>query len=510
MLEGEGYSLVEFKSAKEITATCPKGHVWRFCQADFVRRGVRCPCFSNLLRYTQESLSKEYAGFGFELLPLISRPNSSVPHLVRCKNGHEIRLRISDARRGIGCSRCSRNYMHTIDEARALLKKHGYTLVTDEYTGNKQKLETICPNGTKYLTSFNQFDRGGRCWCCVVADIRKKLQLEIEPDGYEVLPETIKDREFKTLFSVKCPKGHVTAVYPNNYLRGNRCRVCALHNKSSKGQTEIQEYVSSLGFRAGSDTEVLGRKEIDVYVPSKRVGIEHNGNYWHSEKFRDPDYHLQKLEAATAAGIRLLQFWEDEWENKRAVVEEIIKRALDVPCRRVGARACSLRVLDVPTRRHFLDQYHLQGDTRAPRAWGLYLGDELLQALSVRRTYYDGGDPRWEIARVASKFDVVVVGGLSRLVAQAKAYVKSRDGDSLWTFADRRYSLGTGYVKAGFLSEGASAPGFWYVNGSERVHRYTLRKSKDCPETMTNDEYRESQGWVKLWDCGQLRFRVGL
>lgn len=71
-----------------------------------------------------------------------------------------------------------------------------------------------------------------------------------------------------------------------------------------------------------------GRYEVDVYVPDLRVGFEFNGVYYHSDEFVPKEYHADKFHAAQSNGIRLIQVWEDDWRDRRRVVESIVLRAL--------------------------------------------------------------------------------------------------------------------------------------------------------------------------------------
>jgi hypothetical protein len=63
------------------------------------------------------------------------------------------------------------------------------------------------------------------------------------------------------------------------------------------------------------DRKQLGGKEIDIYLPQFKVGIEYCGLYWHGEHVLGPTYHKDKLALASAAGIRLVTVFEDEWLN---------------------------------------------------------------------------------------------------------------------------------------------------------------------------------------------------
>lgn len=71
----------------------------------------------------------------------------------------------------------------------------------------------------------------------------------------------------------------------------------------------------------------LEGKELDILIDNK-YGVEFNGIYWHSTKFkkRIDKYHLKKYQNAKAMGIVLLTVWEPEWnESKNDTLSKILK-----------------------------------------------------------------------------------------------------------------------------------------------------------------------------------------
>jgi len=38
----------------------------------------------------------------------------------------------------------------------------------------------------------------------------------------------------------------------------------------------------------------------------------------------------------------------------------------------------------------------------------------------------------------------------------------------------------------------------------KRYHRYGLRKKQD--DVLTEKEIRNQQGWLRIWDCGSLKY----
>lgn len=77
------------------------------------------------------------------------------------------------------------------------------------------------------------------------------------------------------------------------------------------------------------DKNVITPKEIDVYVPFYKFGIEYHGVYWHCNKFTDDYYkHQKKYEICVEKGITLYQFFSDEWDYREDICINLIKNHL--------------------------------------------------------------------------------------------------------------------------------------------------------------------------------------
>lgn len=69
-------------------------------------------------------------------------------------------------------------------------------------------------------------------------------------------------------------------------------------------QEEICSIIKSYGIDALlNDRQVLKPAELDIYVPSKKLAIEYDGMYWHSDEFKDATYHVKKTDECEKSGI---------------------------------------------------------------------------------------------------------------------------------------------------------------------------------------------------------------
>ena len=103
-----------------------------------------------------------------------------------------------------------------------------------------------------------------------------------------------------------------------------------------------------------SDWLALTAKEIDVFIPDHKFGIELNGLYWHSHnpycshtpKIEDKHKHINKSELARLNGIDLIQITDFEWKNKKDIIKSIIKTKVGLSAK-LYARKLTIGVLDV-------------------------------------------------------------------------------------------------------------------------------------------------------------------
>lgn len=299
------------------------------------------------------------------------------------------------------------------------------------------------------------------------------------------------------------------------YLNHYGCPECNATNFVSAFEREVTGYVESLLPSGAVQTSVRrfrkdGITELDAFVPSMNIAVEANGVFFHSERFRSPEYHRDKAAACESLGIRLIQVWQDDWEQKRDIVERLLARKLGVSSeRRVVARKANTEILEPTEARPFLERNHIQGASSA----SYYLGlrddaDKLVAVMALKRTDAAGRVLRLE--RYATS--AIVPGGHSKLVSFAERMLP--DWEQLITFADAEVSDGSLYEATGWVKDGAIRPDYRYLVGSKRVHKfnYRLKRFRDDPgllylEGMTERELADLNGLNRVWDSGKIRYR---
>lgn len=293
------------------------------------------------------------------------------------------------------------------------------------------------------------------------------------------------------------------------------------HTWASAAQKEIFDFVFNLGF---VDAELNNRsalfgKELDIYIPSKRIGIEYNGNLWHSTGFngKEPNYHLSKLKACQSAGIKLLMIFEDEYALHKDIVEHKLRHILGVNngVEKIGARKCSIQRINKNDAEEFLNKFHIQGFAKSTIYYGAFHLDNLVGVMTFKREIVNGNN--WELTRYATDYNCRCVGLGSKMF---KYFVRENNPESVKSFADRRWTADEKhnlYTELGFELTEALKPDYKYYNSKvdryKRFHKFNFRKQLLCKKypdqvnmSMTETEMTQKLGYEKIYDCGLLKY----
>lgn len=290
--------------------------------------------------------------------------------------------------------------------------------------------------------------------------------------------------------------------------RGHICPVCA--KSVSSHEYAIMKYLDSLGVSyKPRDRNVLGTREIDILIPQKKLGIELNGRYWHTDD-REHKWGLRKKwEEAQSKGIRLIHIFDDEWDNKKMIIQDLIKASLGLR-KTLQARKLTVSELTLEESRDFLETWHIQGYLGCQVRLGLKLGNQLVSVLTLGKSRFSQ-DP-WEVIRYASSHHIP--GGFDKLFSY---FVKKWNPTSVITFSDLRLGSGKSYLSSGFIPIEITTPDYWWIKGrSERIPRYQTQKHKlqydhrfgkfYAPE-LTEVQICEAAGYKKVSGVGNLKLK---
>lgn len=268
------------------------------------------------------------------------------------------------------------------------------------------------------------------------------------------------------------------------------------------------------------DRQLLDGKEIDIYLPDYKIGIEYDGNYWHSYPVKDMKYHQDKSIQAAKAGIRLIHIFEYEWKDSK--IQEKIKNYLyDIvksdSIDRIYARNTVVSEISPAEQYKFQDKYHLQGRATASIHLGIYQDTDkdkkdLLGIMTFGKPRFNS-QYEYELVRMCFKPKVSIVGGAQKMF---KHFLDMYKPKQILTYSDISKFTGGVYKQMGMRviqDNPMTVPNYVWVRpqDSSFLSRYQTTKQKLIDSGLGSDDQTENDimtwsGYVKVYDCGQLKY----
>lgn len=445
----------------------------------------------------------------------------------RCAQGHEWTARVYSRMHGRGCNVCNGRQVFPGENDLATVRPE---LAAEWHPDNDKSPSELVP-GSAYMAKwlcalghdweakvYARSRRGDGCPTCggskVLAGFNDLATLEPafaamwHPDNERDVISIARRSDYSALWC--CAKHHEWRARVADIVDGHGCPDCAANCFVSAFENEVADYIEALGLDIErSVRRFKGVTELDIYIPSLGIAVECNGVYWHCERFKSRTAHAAKRAACEALGIRLIQVWEDDWADRRPIVERLLAHKLGVSTvERVPARKTVARSVSTAEAREFLNANHIQGFTGATYHLGLENDGRLVAVMSLKRT---GKPGELRLERYATSAHVL--GGQSKLIRHAEREVS--DWTHLITFADLEVSDGDLYEKSGWVKDGELPPDYKYRVGARREHKfnYLLKRFRDDPalkfeEGMSERELAALNGLDRIWDSGKARYRL--
>jgi hypothetical protein len=109
----------------------------------------------------------------------------------------------------------------TIEYIRSEFEKEGYTLLSEEYTDYRKKLEYSCPKGHQHNISWHEWNSlGNRCPYCSrkIKKTIEEIKESFEKEEYILL--TTEYKNSSTYLHYICPEGHKHSIRRYNWSSG--------------------------------------------------------------------------------------------------------------------------------------------------------------------------------------------------------------------------------------------------------------------------------------------------
>lgn len=360
---------------------------------------------------------------------------------------------------------------------------------------------------------------------------RSALKMQIDPFflGYRVTDDGLCLHQYKCFEKCdKCPLNCQQMFEIPHYLVWSRKRsaapLCTILNPigTNNVNTSLESFVRSIltevKIEYQTNVKMLGKKELDIYIPSHNLGIECNGIYWHSALLKPRKYHYNKWLECKNRGIQLLSIWEDWIIRNPNIVRSMVLSKLGIFDHKIGARQCDLIEIDSESCDSFLKYNHIQGSMQGSLRYGLKYKDQLVAVMVFSRRRGGMGHTKvngeWELARFCNKSGWCVVGGASKLLNH---FIKIIHPSLIYSFASHDISNGELYEHLGFKKETDMVGSYWYIEPStlNRLHRlnFTKQKLKEMGYDINNTEFEivtEQLGLWKIYDSGMTKYILKL
>lgn len=328
-------------SEKKAWWICSRGHSY-YSYISNRKKGVGCPyCDSkkvlagyNDLATTNPNLAKEW---NFEknvnLKPTDVTKGSKKSVWWKCKNGHEWEATIKSRNRGLNCPYCSnKKVLLGYNDLYTYCINNHLENIIDEFDNNKNKftmkditagsdVETWwkCPQGHSYKSSpHRRVLRGSGCGICSHNILKKgendllttnpEIAREWDYEKNDVRPDEVMAGSNIKKYWFICPKGHSYQTTILGRKRGTNCPQCNIENHSSFPERAIYYYMKKYikDVIDSYHNSIIGRKEIDIFLPEWKLGIEYDGRAWHKNYKRD----IEKDKICSENGILLFRIRE--------------------------------------------------------------------------------------------------------------------------------------------------------------------------------------------------------
>ncbi|MCS7317296.1 MAG: hypothetical protein NZZ41_03110 [Candidatus Dojkabacteria bacterium] len=417
----------------------------------------------------------------------------------------------------------NKDYVDQIDKAKKIHENYyKYDKVTLENFRSKY-WTIICPEHGEFKQLKKEHLRGHKCYKCYVKSIsydydffvknfvKKDSPISISRDDYV---------DYNSISKFKCKKHGYFYITPSKLVnRGINygCKKC-FANKSL-WEEEVKLFLDELNVSLIERNKIIkngkSKFELDIFCPNENIGIECNGIYWHSSKFCDKNYHINKTNQCEKLGIRLIQIFEDEWKYKKDIVKNILRTIFNKNNNVEYARNLIIDEISEKTAKQFYDKYHIQGWCRSTTSLGAFNRFyQLVGCMSFSNKRPGIGSKTNNMIIELTRF--ATDGGRYPGLASKffKYYLKNYyNGGKIISYADRRFYTGKVYPQLGFKHVRTTGPNYFYVIDNKRIHRFSFAKTRlkeifgeNICKIYSEREIMEGMDIPKVYDCGHIVF----
>lgn len=415
--------------------------------------------------------------------------------------------------RGEGCPKCNGNIKINGDYfVNKAIKIHGdkFTYFPNKYRGYNNYIEIKCNTcGNIFNQTPHNHLKGRGCPECAKA-IRgiKRLKTQDEYvnevskihngkyDYSELKYSGVKDKVYIICHEKDCNGQEHGGFWQNPYAHLSGCGCPKCGRSISKPESEISDYIeNTFGFSVERNNRKIleNGKEIDIYIPEKKIGFEFDGMIWHSEKYnKDKNYHLDKTNICLNKGIKLFHIYSYEYEKHKELVLSKISDILGKFSNEViNCNVCEIKLINKSDAENFLNVNSLCGFVKSTIFIALCYNNDIVSVMGLKK-YSDN----WTITIFTNYYKYNVNDAELTLFDYFKHNYKHNKVNA---FLDRRWETdihNNVYIHMGFKFKRTTKPDYMYVNCGG-----ICKDKNEITEETAND-----LGYYKIWNCGYIKF----
>jgi hypothetical protein len=299
------YSKVEYKRSREkVCIICPEhGEFWQTPNEHLSGYGCK-KCAVELTKKKETKTNDEFIKEARKVhnnrydYSKVNYKGSHVKVCIICPIHGEFWQTPANHLMGKGCKKCAqislwdrrgRKTTKSIVEEFKTVHGNKYDYSKVEYSGNKAKVCIICPEHGEFWQTPAKHLSGQGCPECgkkLLWDRRGRITTnefikrakEVHGDKYDYSKVDYKRRDSKVC--IICPEHGEFLQTPAKHLEGQECPEC--NNRMNKEECILwrklqKKYPDMVITHEYHNTQILGKKSIDIFFEGKNIGVEYQG-----------------------------------------------------------------------------------------------------------------------------------------------------------------------------------------------------------------------------------------
>jgi hypothetical protein len=337
-----------------------------------------------------------------------------------------------------------------------------------------------------------------------------KSKKNIESLGY--LVESMDKYNFH-LFCNDCSKSFsITRSLFSQRNRGNIkiCLNCNPNNNDSFFEMDVADFIEK-----NANTQVIRKckmfkkYEMDIYLPDMNLAFECNGLWWHSEKYKEKNYHRDKSIFFEELGIKVVHVWEDDWKNKKEIVKSMIVNLISKNIS-INLDECIISEISLIETKNFLNENHINGHYITKYRFGLFLKENLISTISICRS---NSSNSYEIKRFCNKLNYNIPASFQKLLNHL---ILTFNPKSLIYCTSIDWPLYESYKNIGFKEILRKNPEYSYFHKDYtlRINKSNFNKSDLIKEgfdiSLTEHQIMNKLNYFRIYDSGTIVFELNI